>query len=492
MYTQDLYRNGDRAPDPVDSGVESRQEVDGARPRGIAGNSGGMEFDGSADDSRAGFVEKEPGEVLFAVCGVLDRAKIPYCIVHGYEGFPDARGSDIDCVVDASVGPDHLLGLLQDNQRAIGARIARANGYFITLRCKPECGVPTFLSLDFSFDCKVDDCLFYPGDKILRSRRRYRWFWVPSAGVEFHCYLARLIYKKHLDDRRTQRLSTLYGQAQSECRALLNEFWPPGRCDEFRAAASSGKWMPVQQNIRTLHKELRWHIIQRSPGRFAIGKIRFQFARLTRLFRPEGLNVVLLGPDGAGKSSVINALEKGMTGLFAHTHVRGFAPSLRQLMRRAPTRTDTPHALAPRSLLTSLVRAAYWMSYNTLGYAGVYWAKARSTLVLNDRHFVDILVDPVRYRYGGPKWLLKLIWRLMPKPDVIILLYGPPEVLQARKRELSVVETARQCHDYLALVQSLKNSHVIDAAQPLDQVVRDACGVVLHHFGQPTERFGTR
>ena len=130
-------------------------------------------------------------------------------------------------------------------------------------------------------------------------------------------------------------------------------------------------------------------------------------------------------------------------------------------------------------MLTSLIRAAYWTLHGTLGYASMYWAKARSTLVLNDRHFVDILVDPVRYRYGGPRGLLTFIWRLMPKPDLIILLYGPAEVLQARKRELTVEETARQCRDYLALVKPLRNSHIVDATKPFSQVVQTVTGIVL-------------
>ncbi len=57
--------------------------------------------------------------------------------------------------------------------------------------------------------------------------------------------------------------------------------------------------------------------------------------------------------------------------------------------------------------------------------------------MLNDRHFLDILVDQRRYRYGGPLWLLRLIRRLIPKPDLVNLLDAPPKVLQARKQELS-------------------------------------------------------
>ena len=155
-----------------------------------------------------------------------------------------------------------------------------------------------------------------------------------------------------------------------------------------------------------------------------------------------------------------------MIGPFAHVHTLGFAPPIYKLWRKAPVNTDTPHALAPRSYGVSVLRAFFWMAYNLSGYVSLRWAKARSTLVLNDRHFVDILVDPVRYRYGGPRWLLKFIWRLMPKPDAIILLNAPPEVLQARKQELTLDETRRQCREYLALVRQQKER------------TRDRCGAI--------------
>ena len=119
------------------------------------------------------------------------------------------------------------------------------------------------------------------------------------------------------------------------------------------------------------------------------------------------------------------------------------------------------------------------MVYGLLNHVSLRIAKARSRLVLNDRHFIDILVDPVRYRYRGPHWLLGLTWRLMPAPDVIILLHGPAEVLQARKRELTIEETERQCRDYLALVSSLRNSHVIDATLPQVEVIHEAARIIL-------------
>jgi thymidylate kinase len=223
-------------------------------------------------------------------------------------------------------------------------------------------------------------------------------------------------------------------------------------------------------------------MIARHPGRI-VGKGARQLAQRVRsVIQPRGINVVLLGPDGAGKSSVIAALEQHLYGAFDRSVCWGFAPPLHRLFRRGPKSTSEPHALPPRSQTVSLVRAAYWLAWSTCGYPVLRLALARSTLVLNDRHFVDILVDPKRYRYGSPEWVLRVLWRLMAKPDLVLLLDAQPAVLQARKQEVSFTETARQREAYLALLRTLSNGQVINADQPRSHVARDSADAILQQL----------
>jgi thymidylate kinase len=138
--------------------------------------------------------------------------------------------------------------------------------------------------------------------------------------------------------------------------------------------------------------------------------------------------------------------------------------------------------------MNSALRATYWFLYSTVGYARVHLALARSSLVLYDRHLVDILVDPKRYRYAGPMWPMRLMWRIIPKPDLVILLDAPAEIIQARKQEVPFAETVRQRDEYLELVQGLGNGRVIDASRSFDEVTNRATEIIVTFLSARTAR----
>ena len=46
----------------------------------------------------------------------LDRAEIPYCVLHGYERYPQGITSDVDCMISASLHPDQLAALFHENR----------------------------------------------------------------------------------------------------------------------------------------------------------------------------------------------------------------------------------------------------------------------------------------------------------------------------------------------------------------------------------------
>ena len=184
------------------------------------------------------------------------------------------------------------------------------------------------------------------------------------------------------------------------------------------------------------------------------------------------MKIVILGPDGAGKSSVIH----GLLDIFSHEgyviKVRHLKPFLFIPQRGEPSAIVVdPHGRPPRSSLFSVAKIIVWLFEEW--YVNCFQDR-NETLLICDRYYHDLLIDPKRYRYGGPPWVAKMVGWLIPQPKLWVLLDAPAQVLQARKHEVPLNETARQRLAYLAFVRDHRNYVIIDASQSLDNVIADA------------------
>jgi thymidylate kinase len=189
------------------------------------------------------------------------------------------------------------------------------------------------------------------------------------------------------------------------------------------------------------------------------------------------LKIVILGPDGAGKSSVIH-------GLLGKLAWEGCVVKMRHLKPFffIPQRSESgavvidPHGKPPRSALFSLAKIFVWLIEE---WYVTCFQDRNATLLIYDRYYHDLLIDPKRYRYGGPLWAAKMVGKLIPQPKLWVLLDAPARVLQARKQEVFLEETARQRQAYMAFVRDQKHYVIIDASQSLDKVIADAMNAII-------------
>lgn len=180
------------------------------------------------------------------------------------------------------------------------------------------------------------------------------------------------------------------------------------------------------------------------------------------------MRIVILGPDGAGKSSVIQGLLEIMNRKGQVATVRHLKPFLVIPRRDDEIINVAPHGKHPRSSFTSLVKIFVWLMEEWYAYL---LQDKRKELLICDRYYHDLLIDPRRYRYGGPLWAAKLVGKMMPQPALWVLLDAPAEVLHKRKQEVSLNETVRQRQAYLDFVRFQGNNVIIDASRQLDKVI---------------------
>lgn len=187
--------------------------------------------------------------------------------------------------------------------------------------------------------------------------------------------------------------------------------------------------------------------------------------------------VAFLGCDGSGKSAVISGVSARLLAEGQHVRHGHWRPVAFGRANPA-TGAEDPHGAAPRGLPASILKLGWlWLHWWVAWWRGLR-AQSTTGLLLFDRYHADLIVDPKRYRYGGPSGLARLASRLMPQPDLVLYLDAEPAVLRGRKQEVGMeaLESARSA--YLDLAAANPRVRVLDASQTLPAVIESACGLI--------------
>jgi serine acetyltransferase/thymidylate kinase len=211
--------------------------------------------------------------------------------------------------------------------------------------------------------------------------------------------------------------------------------------------------------------------------------VQGKWAGLRRWREPAGLLIACLGPDGSGRGNVIEHLHASPLATFTQAHIMELRP---HVMRPVPV---DPDSKIPRGRLGTLAKLMMFVADYWLGYWWQIRPKlVRSTLVVSNRYFDDILVDPRRYRFdkahGFARWLLPWI----PRPELWLVFDVASEVLQTRTREVAAEEAARLRAEYRKVLRRREDVVVLDASQPIQEVSAEAERAILAQLARRTAR----
>jgi len=431
--------------------------------------------------------------VLQALFELFERDGTPYCVVGDTRGLPERVASDLDLVVSQDAFAE-MPRLLTEFCRTYDLRLVQMirheqSALYFVLVWAGEAGELNALAVDVCSDYRRGGRLLLGAEDILALRERAlddanadKGFYVPAPHMQFIYYLLKKVDKLDLGGRHAEYLSALWRCDPFRAQRELGRFWrQPEDADLIGDAAERCEWGPVRAQLRRLRRALRRAARHAPTG--MLGELR---RGLGRLCAPTGLVIAFLGPDGVGKSSVIKRVLADLAPVFRRTRYVHLRPRWLGGGGGAPV-TD-PHARPARGAVASSAKLALFVLDYAAGYLlGVWPDRFRSTLVAFDRYQHDMLVDPLRYRYGGPPALARWAAKCVPAPDLWIVLDAPAEVLQRRKPEVSPEESQRQRAAYLRLARGLSDAVVLDAGGDPASVAAKAEGEILRRMEQRLE-----
>jgi thymidylate kinase len=398
----------------------------------------------------------------------LDRAGAEWCVLRGECELGRPPG-DVDLLISPS-GYERARAAL----RGVGFAPLRALGrgshsFFVAYHGPTD----LWITLDI-----VSELSYGPAFSLatraehgcLRRRRRAADVFVLAPDDAFWTLLLHCVLdKRGVDAHHALRLEALAEMALPDgpLASLIAALTPRGWCPRrILRAARSGDW----ESLLALYPSLL-----RSWGRAQLGRVATRVAtqsvlRLTEkpavALSRRGLSVALLGPDGAGKSTLAQEVAEGFCfpGTTAYMGLWQGDGDVRRSPWRASARVLLRPAASVRRYLAARIQ-------QELG-----------RLVVFDRYTYDAYLPPRAPLVRAKKLYFSLLARTCPRPDLVVLLDAPADVLAARKREHTAQELEWQRRHFLGLRERFPGLQVIDAARPQDDVKAEVVDRIWSHY----------
>ena len=368
--------------------------------------------------------------------------EVEYAVLRNFEGLPSHNESrDIDIAIekaDFKKIRTRLIALIEES------------GWYIVTYLNSDrlvtwvCGVVhednsvDLVQLDFFYHTSVFGIILIENKEILRNRQFNGMIYHADKPFEF---LDKYMYDRAVgadypDKYKQTRL------AVENTPLVKNKIRGVFRIETLTTCDHTDK-------IDLLKSALKWNL-----KRFGLGTIgnyiRFEYHHIKNyLCSNTGFSIGFTGPDGSGKTTVIELLTDNLGKVFRKAHkYYHFRPALfgnlgemahaAGVKKEVDRNYSNPHRGGRTGTLNSLFRLAYYSVDYILGY----WAKVKTVtritcIVIFDRYYTDIICDSRRSRiYLNPKFLYWFGKLFIPSLDYNILLTAHTNTILNRKREL--------------------------------------------------------
>lgn len=446
-------------------------------------------------ENMAQHTEAKAIQMQVLVDAILDRlreADIPYCLLRNRDLIPRGllQWSDLDIMVPTNVTRERLSELVWDLSPT--QIVPFRDG--LTFMFFPFGAL--FLRVDFSHgEGGWLGAPYTNTSEILAHRWNDRGVMV--ASLLHQAYLTwcnRLIRGDALPERYEGLIEQAMRDYPHDFRHLLEKTFGRQLADQLVELVTSKRLVESPSLTSQVRSRLWSRAFRQRPVKTLLASSRHILHGLLRRIRPSGLEVAIVGADGAAASSLCSALahssSRQIPGSYAEYHAwdQQTMHSIQRDSRRLPRVGMNVAAMDPGShhsvawILNNLIDQ--WIN-RLLRDRGKL---ARMVFIFRDSHCLQLQIDPEHFTYTGPSLVARWTATLAPKPHLLIVLDAPPEVIQTRRQEATLGETTRRRDAYRELAESHPNGRIVDATQSFEKVMSDVIDIIREFTASRTRR----
>lgn len=366
-----------------------------------------------------------------------------YAILRSYEELPDNFSShDIDILVDkrefAQLKNDIYQILTKLNYKLL---MVNTNDRFVTLIIAKQFGDKLeHLYLDFFFNYSLYGVHLINAQEVLEKRIFNKKVYHVNKPYEFlEKFLNTTLLNKDYPAKYNNLLNEVNENYSSEVNLKLSSIFKINGLRIDGCKKYSGNYLIKKAFFRNLLS---------NPLKQTSNSFKFIYYYLKGQLKPNGFSFSITGPDGSGKTTILDGLKEHFSKIYrevAYNHFRPTViPRIAELFKKTGLKKnvdvnyDKPHRGKKTSIPSSMFRLLYYIVDYIIGYYKVVKPiLVRRGVVIFDRYFTDIISDSKRSQINLNYKVVFFLRRLVPKMNYNFIIFVEPEIILKRKQELT-------------------------------------------------------